>query len=420
MKTKKITVLDLFSGCWWLTEWFFDEDYSFVGHVEMDLYACESLKTRIVYHYLKRNSKLEEYYSYLRGNISRDFLVDKYNLTSELEKVYNSEISDTTNSLLITQIKQNLNGEDLWILIGGPPCQTYSHIWRSRVGKEIENDSRNYLYLQYAKFLKGLQPEMFVFENVPGLRTAGWGKYLEGMKKAFEKAWYYTETWPIVEQYMPDYGIVQNRKRLVIIWWKKKSNIIKQYPDIAKYKIPSYNYTVNDFLSDLPDMQAWGGEKIMKYKKNNQILIDLWIRDKDQDEIEGHITRPIRDLDKKIYKIAVEEYENWKSLIYETLPEYLKTHQNTKNFQNRFCVVKWKDKITNTVVAHISKDWHYYIHPDKKQNRSLSIRESARVQSFPDNFKFEWPRTAVFRQIGNAVPPMFSKIVAKELKKYFL
>jgi len=135
--------------------------------------------------------------------------------------------------------------------------------------------------------------------------------------------------------------------------------------------------------------------------------------------ITSHITRPIRPLDKAIYKIAVENYRKGNKLNYATLPLELRTHKNTKGFLNRFNVVAWNDKVSSTVVAHIWKDGHYYIHPDASQNRSISVREAARIQTFPDSFKFEWPRTSAFKQIWNAVPPMFSLIIAKELKNYF-
>lgn len=416
---KNIKVLDLFSWCWGLTEWFFGKNYSFVGHVEMDHHACESLKTRIIYHHLKDNNWLDDYYKYLKSEITREEIIEKYKLQSEIDMVYNSEISDETNPDLIKNIKKNLNWKKLDILIGWPPCQTYSNVWRSRLGEKIEGDSRNFLFLQYAKFLKELQPEIFVFENVPGLKTAGWWKYLEAMKTAFDEAWYHLETSDKVVQYMPDYWIVQNRKRLIIIWWKKDSKKIDSYPNLAKYK-KDFSYIVNDFLDDLPPIQVWGWETIMKYKKDNPLLVELWIRDKNENILENHTTRPIREHDRKIYKIAVEKYEQDESLVYSDLPSELITHKNTSNFQNRFNVIKGQHKVTNTVVAHLSKDGHYYIHPDKKQNRSISIREAARIQTFPDNFKFEWWRTAAFRQIWNAVPPMFSKIIATELKKYFL
>lgn len=119
------------------------------------------------------------------------------------------------------------------------------------------------------------------------------------------------------------------------------------------------------------------------------MLKDLGIRDLDGDFVFGHVTRPIRDLDKKIYRIAAKSYEKGIKLNYLDLPEELQTHKNKSGFFNRFNVVAGNDKITSTVVAHISKDGHYYIHPDVKQNRSLSIREAARIQTFPDSFVFE-------------------------------
>jgi DNA (cytosine-5)-methyltransferase 1 len=106
------------------------------------------------------------------------------------------------------------------------------------------------------------------------------------------------------------------------------------------------------------------------------------------------------------------------NLKYNELPSELKTHKNEINFTDRFKVVDFESPACHTVVAHISKDGHYYIHPDLEQNRSLTVREAARIQTFPDDFKFEGSRTAQFKQIGNAVPPMFSKIIANTLLKY--
>ena len=120
-----------------------------------------------------------------------------------------------------------------------------------------------------------------------------------------------------------------------------------------------------------------------------------------------------RDL--KIYKVAIDKWlTKSERLKYPDLPKRLKTHKNESSFTDRYKVVDING-LSHTMVAHIAKDGHYYIYPDKNQVRSLSVREAARIQSFPDNFYFEGGRTAAFKQIGNAVPPLMSNKIATKI-----
>ena len=131
-----------------------------------------------------------------------------------------------------------------------------------------------------------------------------------------------------------------------------------------------------------------------------------------------HQARPNQERDRKIYRQVIEAWnDGQKRLNYTELPEELCTHNNRTAFLDRFKVVAKDMPYAQTMVAHISKDGHYFIHPDIKQARSISVREAARIQSFPDDYFFEGGRTAAFLQIGNAVPPLLASAIAKKLKE---
>ena len=142
-----------------------------------------------------------------------------------------------------------------------------------------------------------------------------------------------------------------------------------------------------------------------------------------EQSVTWHVSRPNLERDLEIYKIAAKKWEKEKSrLSYNELPEKLKTHKNRNAHADRFKVVAGTLNYSHTVVAHIAKDGHYYIHPDIKQNRSITPREAARLQTFPDDFYFEGDsdkpsRTAAFKQIGNAVPVLLGEKIAEKLKK---
>lgn len=414
-----MVVLDLFSGAGGLSEGFYEVGAIFAAHIEADRHACNTLRTRQSYWNLKRKDMEKVYEDYLLKKIDRDTLWEKAGLNRNL--VINEFIDSSSVKRLKKQINHNLKKikrKKIDIIIGGPPCQAYSVIGRARMGEKVKEDKRNYLFRYYVEFLKEFQPKIFVFENVPGLLSAGKGQYLKELQQSIEEAGYHMELKIIVA---PDLGVLQNRKRVIIIGWNK--NIYNKYIYPEMHNTFPGKAHVGLLLEDLPfikdNSKTEGKNKYIK--EPNEYLIWSGIREKGFNILTQHETRPTNENDKQIYKIAVREwFEKRKLLKYDELAQTrsdLITHKNIKVFVNRFNVVKPDMEYTHTLVAHIAMDGHYYIHPDINQNRSISIREAARIQSFPDNFFFEGPRTAIFRQIGNAVPPLMAKTIAKKIKE---
>jgi len=218
-----------------------------------------------------------------------------------------------------------------------------------------------------------------------------------------------------------NFGVLQNRKRVIIIGWRKDLDL--DIPDLEAIR-ENVDGRVGDLFRDLPVIEAGGGkDKYFGYcSPSNGYLNDSFIRN-GIDVLTQHISRPHSDQDKEIYRIAVQKWNTeGQRLNYNDLPERLKTHRNRSSFYDRFKVVAADEKYSQTVVAHIAKDGHYYIHPDIEQNRSISIREAARLQSFPDDYYFEGVtkgkfRTPAFKQIGNAVPPLMAYEIAQEMKE---
>ncbi|MGL5122806.1 MAG: DNA cytosine methyltransferase [Fusobacteriaceae bacterium] len=400
--------LDLFSGAGGLTEGFIQAGYDVLAHVEKEYSASLTLKTRLSYHYLKKNNNLELYKQYLKGEMTRETLYS--HIPKEiLNSVINMEINDISISEIFDKFDKIIGDKKIEIIIGGPPCQAYSLVGRARSKEKMENDERNYLYKQYLKFIKKYNPNIFLFENVRGLLTAQNSQLLPKIIEEMNELGY------TVEKNLLDaknFGVPQSRKRLIIIGWKKELNF--NYPKFEKI---NNNITINSLFENLPSLKP--GESILfkHLKKANETLINTNIYDENCNILTQHISRPHNERDLKIYKIAIEEKDKGNILKYNSnlIPKHLKTHKNIKSFLDRFKVVDGNN-ICHTMVAHIAKDGHHYIHPDIKQLRSISLREAARIQTFPDSYYFENSRTAAFTQIGNAVPPLMAKIIAEKIK----
>lgn len=402
--------IDLFAGAGGLSEGFIQAGFNPIAHVEMNKYATETLVTRSAFYYLKQNDKLDIYYDYLRGKIGRTAF-----LGNIPRRITQTVICETMSGKTLPSVFKTIDGimklrksSSVDVIVGGPPCQAYSLVGRaqsSHMDVPMAHDPRNELYKLYARFLTRYQPKMFVFENVMGIESANNGAIWKNIKKYLRRVGYEIEC---REQNARDFGVLQNRRRMIIVGWLKDSRL--SYPDFIKQESIS---KVNELFADLPKLTP--GKNASSYCKSKPCayVSTNGIRTKN-DILTLHQCRPNKERDIEIYKRVIALWnDDHKRLNYNDLPEKLKTHKNRNSFVDRFKVVEGDETCCHTILAHLSKDGHYFIHPDIDQHRSITVREAARIQSFPDSYFFEGPRTAQFVQVGNAVPPMMAKGIAK-------
>jgi DNA (cytosine-5)-methyltransferase 1 len=241
------------------------------------------------------------------------------------------------------------------------------------------------------------------------LLSANKGQHFKNLKAYFREIGYEVHHDTLIAS---DFGVLQARKRIIIVGWKKAQDF--GFPDFEKI---IKQFTVNDAFQDLPKLKPGEGFRTTNYTESKNEYLEKFELRNGVDFVTQHITRPHNPRDLEIYKTAIKAWNKGKvRLKYPDLPENLKTHKNESSFIDRYKVIDGLG-ISHTVVAHIAKDGHYYIHPDIKQCRSISVREAARLQSFPDDFYFEGSRSAAFKQIGNAVPPLMSYAIAQKMKE---
>lgn len=444
--------IDLFAGCGGLSEGFEQAGFKVIAQVEMDKWACETLMSRNLYHELKEIKRGYLYYRYLRGEVTREHVLNKFpNLR---EAISHRVIQGTLGEDGIDEILKRINASKKFhgatkfhVLLGGPPCQPYSLIGRARDPSRMDDDNRHYLYRHYLEILRNVQPDFFVYENVPGLFSAKakgkqiFIKLLEDFS-LLEPA--YEITPPLERIYedprsyildSADFHVPQTRKRLIVIGYKrslerKNPGIKEIFSMLQKRALKSKNeelLTVDDAISDLPELRPGEGSDSWFSHYNCSPNLRYYQRKmrKDSRGVLNHKARTHMESDLERYRFFIEHRMNGNGAatlndLREQRPELVPNHKHLDKFVDRF-KVQWWTRPSSTITAHICKDGHYYIHPDISQCRSFTVREAARCQSFPDNFKFEGPRTEQFKQVGNAVPPLFARAIAqaiiKELRK---
>ena len=413
--------LDLFAGAGGLSEGFIRAGFQPVAHIELDPAACFTLRTRTVYHWLKSVVGDEIYTQYLKGDLRRSSFYDSAP-SANLKSVLNAEISMQNLPEIFGTIDFLLGNRKIDIIIGGPPCQAYSVVGRARDKNGMKGDKRNYLYIFYAEFLKRYKPSFFVFENVTGILSAkdeDGCLYLDDMRKRFRDAGYETELSVLSAE---DYGVLQTRKRVVLVG--KYGKTTGFYPELEKWRPKAIT---KEIFAGLPPLRSGQGD-VRTCK--TEIYTCSWLfeagiqKQGDNIPVTWHKARKQREQDLEIYRIAVQLWNEQKArLDYRNLPKHLQTHRNVTSFRDRFKVVASNLPCAHTLVAHIAKDGHYYIHPDLYQNRSITPREAARIQTFPESFIFPVSETQAYKQIGNAIPPVLmwhvANALAESCKKVF-
>ena len=394
---KKYTFIDLFAGCGGLSEGFYRIGFKALAHVEINHWACETLRTRMKYYGFK----------------DYDDKVIEYDITSED---------------IVRKIEEATKGIMPDIIIGGPPCQAYSTAGRVRDGKRMSTDPRNFLFESYVKILKYFKPKFFVFENVVGLLSAKVnGKHIfPQVISALGEEYNVIDDPKILVHNTVEYGVPQLRKRIIIMGVRKditKKKVIDLYTNITKThwipnacendKIGLKRFVdVREAIGDLPNVEPGcdASSEEFNYPCNNDFL--KRIGKKGKFPLLDHIARKHNDLDRERFRQMISHHWSFGQLRRE-MPQY--EHENARVFDNSY-VVQWWDLPSKTILAHIHKDGFQFIHPDEKQARSFTVREAARIQSFPDDFVFEGSRGEKYKQIGNAVPVLFAEALAKSIK----
>lgn len=391
---KEYKFIDLFAGCGGLSEGFYQNGFKSLVHIEFNEAACKTLKTRM------------RYYGYSQKVIDSTVLCE-----------------DITSKDIIKKMDKVID-DKVDVIIGGPPCQAFSTVGRAQDPNSMSDDPRNYLFENYLKVLNHYKPKLFVFENVRGMLSArpnGINIFQEIMSKMSKTYRVITDPKVLLLNSV-EYGVPQIRERVIIIGVRNDLNTNPQEiydrikkthyaDDLNDIKGLKKYLTVRDAIADLPKILPGEGKEIAKYSNKNLNEYLKIIRFDCDNKIYNHVARNHNSLDRERYKYLSKNNWQLKDLIKER-PDLV--HYDPKHFGNRYTVQSY-DKPGKTIVAHLYKDGNLFIHPDAKQERTFTVREAARIQSFPDNFIFEGSRTEQYKQVGNAVPPLMAKAIAKAI-----
>jgi DNA (cytosine-5)-methyltransferase 1 len=511
-----IPVIDLFAGPGGLGEGFAslrnkagDRPFRVALSIEMNADARRTLRLRSFYRQFAPGSVPDSYYEFLRGRISLEKLFESSPREARLsdKEAWQAELGKVDAAEVDRRIRNALGDATDWVLIGGPPCQAYSVVGRSRSkGKDpekFEKDHRHFLYKEYLRILAVHRPPVFVMENVKGIlsstvkgalivdqilrdlespsvegvadmqpplryRLHAFADYSAGSEVKKDDGRRSPSDYIIRSE---QHGIPQARHRFIVIgvrtdidWKPRKLKNLKKH------------LTVWQAIRDLPAVRSRLSGKGASKKENDTPevwmskiremigAVSLRVENGINVELQKHLRRSAANLrnvgpgalfvarpaapvrhkdwyhDSRLGGVCNHESRRhmkqdlWRYLfvscyaavhkkspnLYDFPPELLPDHQNVKTLESEDEELSFKDRFrvqvklecSTTITSHIAKDGHYFIHYDPKQCRSLTVREAARLQTFPDNYFFTGGRTTQYQQVGNAVPPLLAKKLA--------
>lgn len=332
-------------------------------------------------------SKIEYFDIIFANEIEKDISI-AYTMNHPQVKMLNCDISSLTEEI----IRDTLNGQKIDIVIGGPPCQSYSTLGKRKM------DDRANLFMQYKRILGIVHPKAFIFENVTGILSMDNGNLFKNIQKEFSELGFNLK-YKILNAV--NFGVPQQRERVFLVGFKGENTF--------EYPIPTHGdglkpyVTLEDAIGDLPELSS--GESSTKYNsdKSNDFL--SFVKQNSTELLEHNAPKNGEHLIRLMN--ALKDGQSKDDLPKELRPK--------SGYGNTYAKLWWKKPSTTITRNFACPSSSRCIHP--RDSRAMTIREGARLQSFPDNYKFYGSDNMKRLEIGNAVPPLLSLAIAKEMLK---
>jgi len=312
---------------------------------------------------------------------------------------------DLSSPQVETRLIGLLKTAPIALIAGGPPCQPFSRAGRSAIrylvaeGRRKAHDERRDLWRVWLRIVLAVRPRSVLLENVPDMALGDDLTVVRLIVDALQDDGYETHL-DIIEA--PEYGVPQHRQRLILVALRGEERPFE-------WPAPVDRVSIWDAIGDLPSLGDGCGDDTLPYLKRVRTSFQDRARDgmhpSDKNVVYDHVTRAVRDDDRAAFRLMTPDTR------YSDLPEELRRYR-ADTFDDKY-KRHGKNELARSITAHIAKDGYWYIHP--VEERTLTVREAARLQTFPDWYRFTGNRTHAFRQIGNAVPPLLAERIGRAI-----